>query len=130
MSKRIRSKKVLSESESEAEAFAPDGSEAAAEDVEKAKENNADLAIKKKKSFRNCRGRLDSEGDTDDENNLENSMTSANPRKKLKSHSVNCVEQIGRKERGSSRRRKMEKEKRKKATKQTKKEKKQEEKVR
>ncbi|KAJ6655582.1 hypothetical protein lerEdw1_004934 [Lerista edwardsae] len=127
VSKRSRSKKVLSESESEEEAFAPDGSEAAAEDVEKAKEGNADLAVKKKKSFRNCQGRLDSDG-TDDEDKLENSVTSANPGKKLKSHNVICVEQIGRKERGSSRRRKMEKEKRKKAIKQMKKEKKQEEK--
>lgn len=148
MSKKIRSKKVLSESESEEEAFAPDTSEAVAGDGESAKENNADFAAKKKKSSRIYHTLLDSD-DSDAADHLsqegtfemgsgpgtpgfklKNLETSANPQRKHKSHNVNG-EQIDSKEQGRSRRRRRrEKEKTKKAIKQMKRmDKKHEEKV-
>ncbi|XP_066494833.1 claspin [Tiliqua scincoides] len=128
MSKRIRSKRVLPESESEEEAFAPGTSKAAAGNEESAKENNA---AKKTKSSRIHQALVDSDDadqllhegnfgvDTGPDSpglKLENLETSAIPKRKHKSRSVSGAEQISRNERGSSRRR-MEKEKTKKTIK-------------
>ncbi|XP_015273730.1 PREDICTED: claspin [Gekko japonicus] len=129
--RRIQSKKVLPDSESEGEDTLHPASEAAAGNVECAEENST-FASKEKKSHCLYKAPLDSdESDTDDLLHNESLATnpqpgspglalatSAMPRGKHKSGKVGCAEQMDGEERGSRRKRRTEKEKKMKAIRQ------------
>ncbi|XP_060113560.1 claspin [Heteronotia binoei] len=134
VSRRIRGKKVLPDSESEGEDILHPALEAAAGDANSAEENNK-FASKEKKLHGTYKAILDSdESDTDDLLHNEDPATnpqpcspalaltkSAMPGGKHKNYKAGCAEQMDGEERGSRRRRRTEKEKKMKAIRQMKK---------
>ncbi|XP_054855388.1 claspin [Eublepharis macularius] len=131
VNKRIRCKKVLTDSESEGEDLLHPALEAAAGDVESAEESN-EVTAKEKKLHCLYQAPLDSdESDTDNLLHSENLATNQEPGSprlvfatsatsggKCKSHKAACMEQINGKEKGNRRKRRTEKEKKMKAIRQ------------
>uniref|UniRef100_A0A670IRW5 Claspin n=1 Tax=Podarcis muralis TaxID=64176 RepID=A0A670IRW5_PODMU len=126
VSKRVKCKKILPDSDSEREDLAPEKSEDATGDMESMKENDDTFAAKEKKSNLICQALQDSDDDEVDnlfhnknlgmypelglpEHKLENSG------KKHKNHRIHCMKEIIEKEKGAPRKRRKEKEKKMKA---------------
>ncbi|XP_061453311.1 claspin isoform X2 [Rhineura floridana] len=129
VSKRVKCKKVLLDSDSEREDLVLEKLDTAAGDVESMKENDDTFAAKENKSNAICQALLGS-NDNDENNLFHNKNLGTDPELgvrehklensggKNKSQGINCVKEIDGKEKGVPRKRRKEKEKKMKAIRQ------------
>ncbi|XP_034975049.2 claspin [Zootoca vivipara] len=131
VTKRVKCKKFLPDSDSEREDLAPEKSEAATGDMESMKENDDTFAAKEKKSNLIFQALQDSDDDDEVDNLFHNKNLGMYPElglsehklensgKKHKNHRIHCIKEIIEKEKGAPRKRRKEKEEKMKAIRDT-----------